>query len=145
MASNAGSMFSRLIKDKEQRDMLLQIARFGVSGVLLTAMVGVLYTFGVYSLHLIPTLSTTISIALVTIPGYLIHSKFSFSGHGSRDNTHVRAMRFAVTNGLSFASNFFFTWLLTSYFGEPKWTPNLAFLFITPIITFTLNRKWVFA
>ena len=51
-------MFSRLIKDKEQRDMLLQIARFGVSGVLLTAMVGVLYTFGVYSLHLIPTIKT---------------------------------------------------------------------------------------
>lgn len=138
-------MLSGLIKDKQQRDMLLQIARFGISGVLLTAFVGILYTLGVYALHLAPTLSTTIAIAIATVPGYLIHSNFSFSGHGSRDNQHLRALRFAVTNGLSFASNFFFTWLLTSYLGEPKWTPNLAFLFITPIITFTLNRKWVFA
>jgi len=138
-------MFDKLIIDESKRETLLQIARFGISGLLLTGMVGVLYTFGVYALHLAPTLSTTISIALVTVPGYLIHSKFSFVGHGARDNVHIRAGRFAVTNGLSFASNFFFTWLLTSYFGLPKWTPNLAFLFITPVITFTLNRKWVFA
>ncbi len=138
-------MFSRLIKDEAQRNTLMQIARFGVSGVLLTGLVAIMYTFGVYVLHLAPTLSTTIAIALVTVPGYLIHSKFSFVGHGARDNQHIRAFRFAVTNGLSFASNFFFTWLLTSYLSEPKWTPNLAFLFITPIITFTLNRKWVFA
>jgi len=145
VAINAGNMLSRLIKDKDQRDTLMQIARFGVSGVLLTGLVGLLYTFGVYELHLVPTLSTTIAIAIATVPGYLIHSMFSFSGHGNRDNQHIRALRFAVTNGLSFASNFFFTWLLTSYLGEPKWTPNLAFLFITPVITFTLNRKWVFA
>jgi len=145
MASNAPSLLTRLIPDDARRATLLQVVRFGLSGLLLTAMVGVLYTFGVYGLHLAPTVSTTISIALVTVPGYLLHSMFSFSGHGARDNAHIRAGRFAVTNGLSFASNFFFTWLLTSYFGLPKWTPNLAFLFVTPIITYTLNRKWVFA
>jgi putative flippase GtrA len=138
-------MFDKVITDKTKRETLMQIVRFGLSGLFLTGLVAIMYSFGVYVLNLQPTVSTTISIALVTLPGYFLHSKFSFSGHGGRDNAHIRAVRFAVTNGLSFASNFFFTWLLTSYLGEPKWTPNLAFLFITPVITFTLNRKWVFA
>jgi putative flippase GtrA len=138
-------MLHTLINDKPRRDAALQVVRFGVSGVLLTVLVGLLYSGGVYLCRLAPMVSTTIAIAIATVPGYLIHSKFSFSGHGGRDRLHVRAFRFAVTNGLGFTSNLFFTWLLTSDLMLPKWTPNLAFLFVTPLLTFWLNRKWVFA
>ncbi len=145
MTGNVASKGESLIKDKAKRDALMQVARFGITGVFLTALVGVLYTGGVYLLHLRPMISTSIAIAIATVPGYILHSIFSFSGHGGRDRVHVRALRFLVTNGIGFSSNLFFTWLLTSFLAEPKWTPNLAFLFVTPLLTFWLNRKWVFA
>ncbi len=145
MTGNLTERIGLVIKDKSKRAAVRQVMRFGISGVALTLLVGLLYSAGVYLLRIPPMISTTIAIAIATIPGYLLHSHFSFSGHGGRDRAHVRALRFMVTNGLGFASNLFFTWFLTSYLTQPKWTPNLAFLFITPLLTFWLNRKWVFA
>jgi putative flippase GtrA len=138
-------MLKRLVQDDARRAMLMQIMRFGVTGLFLTALVSIGYDFGVYILHLNPNLSLTIFTALIIIPGYWLHSRVSFAGHGERDNMHIRTMRFAATNLLGFLSNQFFTWLLVFVMSEPRWTPNLAYIFITPVLTFSLNRKWVFA
>ncbi|MBU6207428.1 MAG: GtrA family protein, partial [Alphaproteobacteria bacterium] len=113
----------------------------------LTALVAVLYTAQVYLLRVQPNLATTIAIIIATFPGYFLHSHFSFAGHGARDahTAHIRTLRFAVTSLVGFASNNLGTWTLVSLLHEPKWTPNLFFLFVTPVVTFALNRKWVFA
>lgn len=140
-------MLNSLLKDDRQRALLLQIVRFGIAGVGLTLLVVVLYNMQVYGLGIVPNLATTIAIIIATIPGYLLHSQFSFRGHGDRDAgaLHKRTFRFAMTSLLGFLCNNFGTWLLVVALRLPQWTPSLYFLFVTPIVTFALNRKWVFA
>lgn len=145
MAGNVVSLLNTVINDKAKRDALMQIARFGIIGVVLTAVVALLYDAQVYLWHIDERLAVTLATLVAAVPGYILHSRVSFAGHGGRDRVHIRALRFGVTNLSGYCSNLFFTWLLVTHFAEPKWTPNLAFLFITPLMTFWLNRKWVFA
>jgi hypothetical protein len=45
---------------------------------------------------------------------------------------------------ISLGLNSFWVWLLTEPFRlSPAW-PIVPMLFVTPLVTFTLNRQWVF-
>lgn len=41
-------------------------------------------------------------------------------------------------------ANQFFVWLLVKQTGGPTWWPVIPIVFVSPILTFTLNRRWVF-
>ena len=124
--------------------LLGQIVRFGLSGGLLTLLVAGGYWVIATFLHVDPNLSLLIVFLIASGIGYLLHSRFSFRGHGSRDNAHVRTGRFLVTNSLGFISNQLFVWLLVKQMGGPTWWPVIPIVLVTPVLTFTLNRKWVF-
>lgn len=131
-------------RDDERLALLGQIIRFGISGVGLTLAVAATYWAVADLLHVDPNVSLALVYIVFTVIGFVIHSKWSFKGHGSRDRVHVRTARFFITNGLGFLSNQFFVWLLVKHLGGPTWWPILPIVFVTPILTFTLNRKWVF-
>ena len=76
--------------------------------------------------------------------GYVTHSRFSFRGHGARDNLARTGGRFIIVSLISFALNSFWVWLLVQSLVLPLWAPYPLILGLTPLITFTLNRKWVF-
>lgn len=127
------------------REVLSQLIRFGFAGVALTVLVAGGYWVLATFLGVEPMLSLTINYLVFTGIGYLVHSRFSFRGHGARDNPAVRTGRFFTVNTLGFLSNQFFVWLLVKQLGGPTWWPVLPILFVTPLITFALNRRWVFA
>ena len=77
--------------------------------------------------------------------GYVLHSRFSFQGHGRRDNPRRTTFRFFVVSLVSFGLNALWTWLFATKLGFEKHVPLIPISFITPLATFTLNRKWVFA
>lgn len=124
--------------------LLGQIIRFGVSGGVLTLLVAGGYWAIATFLHVDPNLSLLIVFLIASGIGYLLHSRFSFRGHGSRDRAHVRTVRFLITNSLGFLTNQFFVWLLVKQMGGPTWWPVIPIVFVTPFLTFTLNRRWVF-
>jgi putative flippase GtrA len=126
------------------RELLGQVFRFGLTGGLLTVLVAVSYWVIAEFLHINPMLSMTMVFIAFTGLGYILHSRWSFKDHGSRDQAHLRTMRFLITNMLGFVSNQFFVWLLTQKLGGPTWWPVIPIIFATPILTFTLNRRWVF-
>jgi putative flippase GtrA len=90
-------------------------------------------------------LSLTLVFLFFTGVSYVTHGAYSFRGHGARNRTHVRATRFLVINVAGFAANQFFVWLLVKQMGGPTWWPVIPIIFVTPLLTFTLHRKWVFA
>jgi putative flippase GtrA len=122
-----------------------QVVRFGLSGLFLTLLVAGAYWVLATPVGIEPMLSMTISYVAVTGIGYLLHSRWSFKGHGSRDNAAARTLRFFTVNTLGFLLNQFFVWLLVWHMGGPTWWPVIPIIFVTPIVTFSLNRKWVFA
>lgn len=127
------------------RDLLLQMIRFGLTGGLLTLLVAGGYWLLATFAGVEPMLSLTLNFVVFTGLGYVLHSRFSFRGHGARDNAGVRTLRFFTVNTIGFLSNQFFVWLLVRQLGGPTWWPVLPIIFVTPLLTFALNRRWVFA
>jgi putative flippase GtrA len=122
-----------------------QLIRFGFSGVLLTLLVAGGYWALAELAGVEHMLAMTLSYVVVAGIGYLLHSRWSFRDHGSRDRPALRTMRFFIVNTLGFALNQLFIWLLVKQMGGPTWWPVIPIVFFTPLVTFSLNRRWVFA
>ena len=127
----------------ERRRLLGQLMRFAVTGAFVTAL-GV----GVYALVALvfrwhPQLGNFLAYVVAVASGYFMHSQWSFRGHGS-DRTHATKVRFAIVSIISYALNSFWVWLLFNYLDLGRAAPIAPMLFVTPAVTFTLNRQWVF-
>ena len=126
-------------------DLVGQLVRFGLTGGLLTLLVAGGYWLVATFLGVEPMLSLTLNFIFFSGLGYILHSRFSFRGHGSRDDVPVRTARFFTVNVIGFLCNQFFVWLLVKQLGGPTWWPVLPIVLVTPLLTFALNRRWVFA
>jgi putative flippase GtrA len=121
-----------------------QMIRFGLTGGLLTLLVAGGYWIGADVLHIEPMLSMTLNYLVFTGLGYFLHSRWSFRGHGSRDRPALRTIRFFTVNTTGFVLNQFFVWLLVKQLGGPVWWSVIPIVLATPLVTFSLNRRWVF-
>ena len=121
-----------------------QLVRFAVAGGLTTALYTAVYSplagFGWTS----EQVANFAGYVVAVISGYLLHSRWSFRGHGGR--VQRTSWRFVVVSLVSYGANTFWVWLLTddAMLAGPWWWPLLPVLFVTPIATFALNRFWVF-
>jgi len=123
-----------------------QLIRFGISGGITTGLYALVYSplakFGITT----PMVAHLAGYVVAMVSGYLLHSKWSFRGHGERDNLARTGGRFFIVSLVSLALNSFFVWVLTedSLLNGPWWWPLIPVLFVTPLVTFALNRLWVF-
>jgi putative flippase GtrA len=121
-----------------------QVLRFGISGLALTALVSAVYYFQVTYTSIAPAIALTLATVGASVIGYFVHANFSFRAHGMRDNPSRRFVRFLVTNGLGYLLNLAFVFALIDLMGLPEWTPVIGFCLVTPMVSFLLNRHWVF-
>ena len=56
-----------------------------------------------------------------------------------------RTGRFFIVSLVSLGLNSLFVGVLTGPLDGPTWWPVIPMLFVTPLVTFYLNRQWVFA
>ena len=133
--------------------VLGQLVRFGVTGGAVTVFYSVVYwpiaTFG-NRLYWLgdgaewPTIAGVIAFVAATGVGKVAHSRISFRGHGSRDSR--TAHRFLIVQLFGFALNQGFIWVLTGpLMHGATWWPLIPAIFVTPLVTFGLQRNWVFA
>lgn len=127
----------------EQRTVLGQLARFVVSGAFVTALGVGVYAFVALVLRWHPQLGNFLAYIVAVATGYFMHSQWSFRGHGA-ERTHATKVRFAIVSIISYALNSFWVWLLFTQLHVGRAAPILPMLFVTPVVTFTLNRQWVF-
>jgi putative flippase GtrA len=121
-----------------------QVVRFGLVGGFVTLVGGAAYYFPATFLGVPPLLANLFAYAIAMALGYVLHSTVSFKDHGSRDNVAKRTGRFFIVSLVSLALNSLFVWVLTGPLGGPTWWPLVPMLFVTPAVTFALNRQWVF-
>ncbi|MDQ2893660.1 MAG: GtrA family protein [Pseudomonadota bacterium] len=133
--------------------MLGQLLRFGVTGLAVTVFYSAVYwpiaTFG-NRLYWLgdgaewPTIAGVIAFIAATAVGKVAHSSISFRGHGTRDSR--TSHRFLMVQLLGFALNQGFIWLLTGPMTHgATWWPLVPAVLVTPLVTFWLQRNWVFA
>jgi putative flippase GtrA len=121
-----------------------QVVRFGLVGGFVTLVGGAVYYFPATFLGVPPLLANFLAYAVAMALGYFLHSQVSFRGHGARDNPGRRTGRFFIVSLVSLGLNSLFVGVLTGPLHGPTWWPLLPMLFVTPAVTFYLNRQWVF-
>lgn len=127
----------------ERQAVIGQLVRFLVSGGIVTALGVGVYALVALVLGWHPQLGNVLAYVTAAATGYLLHSRWSFRGHGS-DRTGGTVGKFLTVSLISYALNSFWVWLCTEALDlSPAW-PIVPMLFVTPLVTFTLNRQWVF-
>jgi len=122
-----------------------QLIRFGMVGGFVTALGIAGYWIPATFFGVPPLLANLLGYGIAVATGYVLHSRVSFKDHGSRDNVAKRTSRFFVVSMISLGLNSLFIWFLTGLLQGPTWWPTVPMLFVTPLVTFALNRRWVFA
>ncbi len=127
----------------ERRAIFGQLLRFLVSGGVVTALGVGVYALVALVLRWHPQIGNLLAYVTAMATGYLLHSRWSFRDHGGTRSGGTLA-RFVTVSLISLGLNSFWVWLLTEPLGlSPAW-PIVPMLLVTPLVTFTLNRQWVF-
>ena len=130
--------------DPDERSAVLgQLVRFIISGAVVTALGVGVYALVALVLQWHPQLGNFLAYVVAVATGYVMHSRWSFRGHGA-DRTRRTQLRFITVSLISYALNSFWVWLLYTHLDLHRAVPILPMLFITPAVTFLLNRQWVF-
>ena len=130
---------------KNNRELLGQLVRYAISGGLSSMVHLGLYWSLAELAHIAPLISNGIGFVVALVVGYMIHSRWSFRGHGRRGNIARTGGRFVAVNLVGLALNSLWVWLLVERLGGATWWPMPLMVTATPLAVFWLNRKWVFA
>ncbi len=121
-----------------------QMIRYGITGAGLTAFYSAIY-WGTAVLLGVPALiANSLAFAATLVIGYAVHSRWSFRGHGSRDRPLRSTGRFLFVNFAGYLLNSFWVWLIVERSGGSVALSILPIAFVTPWLSFTLNRRWTF-
>lgn len=126
------------------KDLFGQVIRFGLVGGFVTALGAIVYYVPATYMGVAPLAANFLAYAVAMAVGYFLHSNVSFKGHGARDRPATRTGRFITVSLISLGLNSLFVWILTGPLEGPTWWPLVPMLFVTPLVTFSLNRRWVF-
>jgi putative flippase GtrA len=133
------------MKPWQNRKLVTQLIRYIFTGGFVTMISIVLYSGFVLLKHpkIQPNLAYGITWVICVMIGYVMHSRISFAGHGTRGDLKRTGGRFLMVNLLGLAINQ--TWVsLTLLFHLSALWANVPIAFVTPLLTFTLHRYWAF-
>ncbi|HEX8420673.1 MAG TPA: GtrA family protein [Sphingomonas sp.] len=138
---------SQRIDQWRQSGMLGQLIRFGVSGAISSVIYSAvylplaMYVFG----DRLSVLAVPPAFVVAASAGFVLHSRWSFKGYGTRDTSGRQHAKFFAVQAVGMALNLAFTWIITGpLFHGPAWLPLVPAVLVTPFATFALNRQLVF-
>lgn len=120
-----------------------QLVRFIMTGGFVTALGIAVYALVAIWFRWDPQLGNLLAYLVAVASGYLLHSRWSFRGHGG-ERTHSTKLRFAMVSVISYALNSLWVWLFYTHLDLGRAVPIIPMLLVTPLVTFVLNRQWVF-
>ncbi|MGN6154867.1 MAG: GtrA family protein [Sphingomicrobium sp.] len=121
---------------------LAQLARFGLVGFFLAGLYSAIYWY-LATFWMPPMVAVVIGYLVAVSIGFVLHSRWSFRGHGQREDNRLK-VKFLLVQSSGFLLNEAFTWILTGPLHGPTWWPLVPAIFVTPLATYMLNREWVF-
>ena len=120
-----------------------QLVRFAIVGFSLAALYSAIYWY-LATYVMTPVLAVVVAFLVSVSMGFVLHSRWSFRGHG-RHEDNVLKVKFLAVQTSGFLMNEVFTWVLTGPLVHgPTWWPLIPAIFVTPLATFFLNRQLVF-
>jgi putative flippase GtrA len=138
--SSAFDQLSRVLARPGARQLL----RYAIAGVCVTQFATAIYSALVLFVHVNALQANVVSTAFGLCAGYLAHSRWSFAGAAGATAEHAKVGRFLLSALLAFIINSAWVWLLVSNLQLSPLSPVPLMMFVTPWISFLLNRHWVF-
>ena len=132
-------MATRLNLDEQT---FAQLVRFALVGFFLAGVYSAIYWY-LATYVMPPMLAVVFAFAVAVSIGFVMHSRWSFRGHGKREDRLLK-MKFLLVQTSGFLLNEAFTWVLTGPLHGPTWWPLVPAIFVTPLATYIFNRQWVF-
>ena len=123
-------------------ETLGQLVRFAIVGFSLAAVYSAIYWY-LATYVMAPVLAVVVGFLVAVSLGFVLHSRWSFRGHGKREDQAMK-VKFLAVQGSGFLLNELFTFVLTGPLHGATWWPLVPAIFITPLATFILNRQLVF-
>ena len=120
-----------------------QLVRFAVAGFGVTLLAVLVYAGFAQGLGIHPLAANTLSYIAGVVASYTVHSRWSFRTE-QKGEEGAQILRFLTVSGFAFALNSFWVWLATIALHLPPMAPVPAMMFVTPLMSFVLNRWWVF-
>ena len=125
-----------------RNDAFGQLIRFAIVGFSLAALYSAIYWY-LATYVMPPVLAVVVAFLVAVSIGFVLHSRWSFRGHGKREDRAMK-IKFLAVQGSGFLLNEAFTWALTGPLHGPTWWPLIPAICVTPLATFLLNRQLVF-
>ena len=119
-----------------------QLVRFALVGFFLAGIYSAIYWY-LATFVMPPVLAVAFAFLVAVSIGFVLHSRWSFKGHGKREDRRMK-FKFLAVQSSGFVLNEAFTWILTGPMNGPTWWPLVPAIFVTPLATFGLNRQLVF-
>jgi len=120
-----------------------QFIRYVIAGFCISQFAALIYSTLTMFAHVAPLASNAVSTACGVSLGYVVHNYWSFAD-GTAPNDPSKLARFLTSAGINFAVNSTWVWLLVSFLGLPPLAPVPLMMFVTPWVSFFVNRHWVF-
>lgn len=123
-------------------DAVGQLVRFAIVGFGLAGVYSAIYWY-LATYVMAPVLAVVIAFLVAVSLGFVLHSRWSFRGHGRREDKRMK-LKFLAVQSSGFVLNELFTWVLTGPLHSPTWWPLVPAIFVTPFATYFLNKQLVF-
>ncbi len=128
----------------QSSDLRRQIVRYAISGGGLTLFYALVYWIAASPFGVDPLVANCAAFVLTVALGFVVHSRWSFEGHGRRDRPVRAGLLFLLVNLAGFALNSFWVWLIVDYLAGAVSLPLIPMILITPWLSFYLNRQLTF-
>ena len=123
-------------------ELLGQFVRYALTGGLASLVnIGVYWVLAARGMD--PNVAWTLGYVAAVAVGYVVHSRWSFAAERSGGEGRMIA-RFLAVAAFALALNSLWVWVLTGLLHLHPLAPVPAMLFVTPLLSFLLNRYWVF-
>ena len=120
-----------------------QFIRYVIAGFCISQFAALIYSTLTFFAHVAPLAANVVSTACGVSSGYVVHNNWSFAD-GTASNDPSKVARFLTSAAIAFAVNTTWVWLFVSFLGMPALTPVPFMMFVTPWVSFFVNRHWVF-
>ena len=130
------------LADLVASDGFRQLARFVVGGLAVTLFSALIYSAVVFA-GVFPLAANVVSHGCGMAAGYAVHSRWSFKAD-TEDGERAMIVRFLIASAFAFFLNSLWVWLAVDVMRMHPLSPLPAMIVLTPLMSFALNRYWVF-
>ncbi|WP_414883089.1 GtrA family protein [Sphingomonas sp. Leaf208] len=135
----------RQVEQMRASGVLGQLVRFGIAGGISSVVYSLVYL--PLTAYVFPPRQAVAAVpfafAVAVVVGFFLHSRWSFKGHAKEPGAG-RHVKFVIVQGSGLALNAVITWIGTALLHLHPWIPLIPAVFLAAIVTFVLNRFWVF-